>query len=240
MAAAGRFRLALILLTVAFAAPARAEDINDTIERITNFQQDITVARDGTMSVRETITVNAHGDFIGNMASTVTSRRFIAARGRCMCASTCSAPRWTESRRRSTRPISTTARGCAWAIPTRQLSHGLHTFDIRYVTDRQIGFFDKRDELYWNVTGLGWDFEIRQAGVVIHLPDNAKIESWNFFTGPKGKRDKNAVARVLSPNTIAFDTTAILDPNSGLTVVVDFAKGASAAAGGVGLLGARQ
>ncbi|MEE4331518.1 MAG: DUF2207 domain-containing protein, partial [Wenzhouxiangella sp.] len=31
---------------------------------------------------------------------------------------------------------------------------GQYTFTIRYRTQRQLGFFENHDELYWNVTGL--------------------------------------------------------------------------------------
>ena len=47
------------------------------------------------------------------------------------------------------------------------LEDGLHRYVIRYRTTRQIGFFEKYDELYWNVTGNGWDFAIDSARVTI-------------------------------------------------------------------------
>ena len=62
-------RNAMLALAAVFGLlPARA-DINDQIERITNFRKDIVVARDGTMDVRETITVNAQGDFSTRVAA---------------------------------------------------------------------------------------------------------------------------------------------------------------------------
>ncbi len=223
VAAAGRFRVASLLLLL-FVVPARA-DINDSIERITNFQQDIVVARDGTMQVRETITVNAQGDSIEHgiyrdFPTIYRGGRDMHVRFdvRSVLLDGHDTPYSTLYTDNGTR----LQMGDADAM----LSHGLHTFDIRYVTDRQIGFFAKRDELYWNVTGNRWGFEIRHAGAVIHLPDNARIENWDYYTGPLGKRGKAAGARRLSANTIAFDTTAILDPDSGLTIAVDFAKGA--------------
>ncbi len=56
-AVAGRAALLLCLL---FASAAHADDI----ERITDFRDDVTVARDGTVTVTETIAVNAQGDSI--------------------------------------------------------------------------------------------------------------------------------------------------------------------------------
>ena len=43
------------------------------------------------------------------------------------------------------------------------LPPGDHTYTLTYATRRQLGFFDDHDELYWNVTGNGWTFPIRQA-----------------------------------------------------------------------------
>ena len=41
---------------------------------------------------------------------------------------------------------------------------------LRYRTTRQLGFFDDHDELYWNVTGNGWDFPIDAASATVALP----------------------------------------------------------------------
>ena len=40
------------------------------------------------------------------------------------------------------------------------LSPGEYDYQIAYLTTRQIGFFDDFDELYWNVTGNGWNFPV--------------------------------------------------------------------------------
>ncbi len=51
------------------------------------------------------------------------------------------------------------------------LPHGEHTYELVYRTDRQMGFFADHDELYWNVTGNGWDFPIDRATARVVLPD---------------------------------------------------------------------
>ena len=50
------------------------------------------------------------------------------------------------------------------------LPHGEHTYELVYRTDRQMGFFADHDELYWNVTGNGWDFPIDRATARVVLP----------------------------------------------------------------------
>ena len=50
------------------------------------------------------------------------------------------------------------------------LTSGFYDYQISYRSSRQLGFFDDFDELYWNVTGSGWAFEIRQASARVSLP----------------------------------------------------------------------
>ncbi len=54
------------------------------------------------------------------------------------------------------------------------LDDGPHVYKLTYITARQIGFFPKYDELYWNVTGNGWAFHMDEASATIHLPAGAK------------------------------------------------------------------
>ena len=44
----------------------------------------------------------------------------------------------------------------------QMLPRGPHMYRISYRTARQLGFFERHDELYWNVTGNGWSFWSRQ------------------------------------------------------------------------------
>src|SRR5690606_31191480 len=55
------------------------------------------------------------------------------------------------------------------------LSKGVHTYVIRYSTNRQILFHPNRDELYWNVTGNGWSFSIDTVIARIQFPAEAEI-----------------------------------------------------------------
>ena len=50
------------------------------------------------------------------------------------------------------------------------VDNGIHEYQLRYQTSRQLGFFEDYDELYWNVTGNGWMFPIDHAGARIELP----------------------------------------------------------------------
>lgn len=54
------------------------------------------------------------------------------------------------------------------------ISAGEHTYIITYRTNRQLGFFKDFDELYWNVTGNGWNFIIEKAEAKVILPSDAQ------------------------------------------------------------------
>ena len=106
------------------------------------------------------------------------------------------------------------------------LPHGAHSYEIKYWTDRQIRSFDNYDEIFWNATGNGWDFPIERAIATVILPAGASAENSIFYTGPQGARGKAAAARREDGgNRIVFETTAPLGPREGLTVGVKFAKG---------------
>ncbi len=104
---------------------------------------------------------------------------------------------------------------------------GDYTFSIRYRTNRQLGFFEEHDELYWNVTGLGWAFRIEEASAEVRLPEPVPAESLRLisFTGPDGSETTHARAEVLDPGQVRFDTTRPLNPREGLTIAVGFPKG---------------
>ncbi|GBD88528.1 hypothetical protein BMS3Abin03_02464 [bacterium BMS3Abin03] len=107
------------------------------------------------------------------------------------------------------------------------LSPGDYSYTIKYKTDRMIGFFDKFDELYWNVTGNGWDFEIDKAGATVILPGGISGDDINYlaFTGLQGSKNRNYTAWLINNNTVRFETTGVLYPKEGLTIVIDWPKG---------------
>ena len=107
------------------------------------------------------------------------------------------------------------------------LPAGEYTYSIKYKTDRQIGYFDKFDELYWNVTGNGWDFLIEKVKATVNLPqpvsrDDIKLYGYTGYSGFKGI---DYSAKVISANKIVFESTTMLNPKEGLTIVVQWPKG---------------
>jgi uncharacterized membrane protein YgcG len=222
-------RAVLALLLALFALPAAAQDTQsgDTTERITSFDSDIAVARNGTLSVTETIAVYASGERIRHgiyrdFPTRYTDRNGVRVHVRF------DVTRVTRDGHDEPYATETISNGVRVRIGDKNtlIESGPHIYTLSYMTARQIGFFDRYDELYWNVTGNGWIFPIEKASATIHLPAAARITQNAFYTGAQDSTATNAVADLVSPDTIRFSTTEPLGPNEGLTVAVGFAKGA--------------
>lgn len=196
-------------------------------ERILSFQSDITVHKDASMSVTETITVQSaqeqiqHGIFRdfpthytgkwGTHYNIIFSINKITRDGK---------PEPYHLREHHN--------GVTIIIgdKDRFITPGVHTYTITYHTNRQLGFFDNYDELYWNVTGNGWQLPIEQATARITLPvqlapDVVHVEA---YTGPQGAKGTAYTAQVSPDGVAEFATTAPLGAREGLTIVVTWPK----------------
>ena len=107
------------------------------------------------------------------------------------------------------------------------LPPGEYTYQLIYQTNRQLGFFDDHDELYWNVTGNGWAFPIDEAVATVTLPRAVPTEQLRVdaFTGLQGQTGKQFRASIDPDGTARFETTRPLGPREGLTIVVGWPKG---------------
>ncbi|MCU7938604.1 MAG: DUF2207 domain-containing protein [gamma proteobacterium symbiont of Bathyaustriella thionipta] len=110
---------------------------------------------------------------------------------------------------------------------SRFLEQGEHTFTLQYFTNRQLGFFEQFDELYWNVTGNGWDFPILQARTTIQLPDGVSINQvkTSAYTGATGDKGANYIISFPDDKRVLFETIEPLTIHHGLSVVVNWPKG---------------
>lgn len=107
------------------------------------------------------------------------------------------------------------------------LPAGEYTYELRYRTDRQLGFFIDHDELYWNVTGNDWAFPIDTVSAEVMLPpalplDMVRIEGYTGFSGDQGQDYRGELTH---EGAVAFTTTRPLATGEGLTIVVSWPKG---------------
>ena len=217
-------RTALLAALVALiAGPAAAQ--GDT-EVIHDYASNIAVHPDGTLTIRETIDITAAGIRIRHgiyrdFPTTYTDKLGRRVRVRFDVSGV---TRDGQPEPYSEESLSNGVRVKIGSADT-YVPQGEHVYTISYTTDRQIGFFDKYDELYWNVTGNGWIFPIEHAEATIVLPTAARIAQYAFYTGPEGARGKDARGEAIDDHTIRFETTAPLGSEEGLTVAVGFSKG---------------
>lgn len=106
----------------------------------------------------------------------------------------------------------------------RFVTVGEHTYTIAYKVKHAIGYFEDVDELYWNVTGNGWDFRIESASIKVVFPENAEVTQAAAYTGAFGQQGKNYFGEIYK-NEYFAQTKTPLGRFEGLTVAVGVAKG---------------
>jgi uncharacterized membrane protein YgcG len=207
---------------IALAGPVAAE------ERILSFHSDIAVGADAGMEVRETIRVHAEGnqirhgiyrDFPTQYRDRFANRVHIDFKPESLTRDGKGEPFHTEGQANGVRVY--------FGASDTLLDPGDYTYVLHYRTTRQLGFFEGFDELYWNVTGNGWDFPISEAGAAVTLPGSVapsqlKLEA---YTGEQGAKGRDYAASADAPSHATFRTTRALAPREGLTIVVGFPKG---------------
>ena len=215
--------LSLALATVLIALPLAL----GAQERITSFHAEISIRSDGSLHVTETIEVEALGQTIrrGILRDFPTEYRDRAGNRVVV-------PFEVESVLRADAPEQWTATPHANGVRVQigradvLLPPGRHRYEIRYRTARQLGFFTRHDELYWNVTGNGWPFAIDAASASVELPQPVPAAqlSAEAYTGPQGARGAAWNAQVRA-GAADFRSTQRLGPREGLTIVLTFPKG---------------
>jgi uncharacterized membrane protein YgcG len=213
-----------LLVLLACIAPA----LTPADERILEFRSDIRVQAHGDVAVTETIRVRAEGRSIrrGIYRDFPTKYR----------------DRWGNRVRADFYAVSVRRNGEveAWHSEPRSngvrvyfgsagrlLEPGIHEYEFRYVTGRQLGYFDDHDELYFNAIGTGWDFPVDRGVVTVSLPFEPDPEALRIsvYSGRHGSPDSHADASMASGNTVRVETTKPLQPREGLTVAVGWPKG---------------
>lgn len=104
------------------------------------------------------------------------------------------------------------------------LSPGDYNYEIKYTTEKQIGFFEKYDELYWNVNGNEWSFPVDSISATVNLPQGAGIIQNSCYKGGYGSTSQDCLAKVLSEHSIEWSAKD-LGSGEGLTIAVGFKKG---------------
>ena len=112
------------------------------------------------------------------------------------------------------------------------LVSGRKTYIINYDVERALNSFENNDELYWNVTGNGWNVPIENVETIIELPTSSPImdSQVTCYAGDYGSKDTctsfdfKFVANSTEDISGAVFHTKDLLANQGMSVVLGFAK----------------
>jgi uncharacterized membrane protein YgcG len=213
-------RLLLLLLCVASSAAAD--------ERILDYRSHIEVHADGWLTVTETIRVQAEGQQIRRGIYRDFPTRYRDSLGNRV--------------RVEFEPVSVLRNGSSEAWHTedhsngvrvyvgssaRLLDPGVHEYRLSFRTNRQLGFFDTYDELYFNAIGTGWVFPIDRAEVTVTLPftlPEGQVEIGSY-SGSYGSKGSYASGEILPDGRVYFQSRKPLAPHEGLTILVSWPKG---------------
>jgi len=224
--AAGGLAAALLLALVLAAAPAAAQDVDPGGgERVLSFDSKIVVDTDGDVTVTEAITVVARG---GRIRRGIF-RDLPVGRASGFGRTTATIDVLAVRRDGKAEPYRTESDGGDLRIvigdPDVFLHSGIVRYEIVYRYDRQVEFYADYDEIYWNVTGNGWAFEIEEASALVVPPGGADALSTAAYTGLPGSTDHDVEVSRNGNGDPVFRTTRPLAPGEGLTVAVSWPKG---------------
>ncbi len=198
-------------------------------ERILSYHSDILVRADGWIEVTETIKVRAEGqqirrgifrdypvrykDAFGNNVKVLYEPQSVLRNGN-------SEEFNSESRGTNVRTY--------FGSANRMLTNGDHTYTYRYDAGRMLGYFEDYDELYWNVTGNGWDFPIDSASASVsfefEVPQDQVIPF--AYVGPFGAEGGRGYAATFTRSGgVNFQVRRPLALREGLTIAVRWPKG---------------
>ncbi len=196
-------------------------------ERILSFHSDVVIHQDSSMTVTETITVVAQGVQIRRGIYRDFPTRYWDNSGHLYTVGF-----HVNEVLRDGQPepyhFGTLFNGRRVYIGQEDvyLQRGEYTYTLTYDTNMQLGFFTSFDELYWNVTGNGWDFPIERASATITLPGQVSAADvvLEAYTGYQGEQDQFYDARFTGEQA-EFTTNLPLAAGQGLTIVMRFPKG---------------
>jgi uncharacterized membrane protein YgcG len=222
-----RFLSPIRLLLLLLALPIGSLPVQRQVEQILDFHSDITLQSDSSLQVTETITVFATGnqirhgifrDFPTRYRDTLNNRYVVGFQMLSATLDSYEEPFRVEDNANGKRIY--------LGDPNTMVQHGRHVYTITYTTNRQLGFFKDHDELFWNVTGNGWLFNIQHASATVHLPNAIPVQQVELsgFTGRQGSLQSQLSASA-EDSVFQFTTTRPLGPLEGLTILLKWPKG---------------
>ena len=212
----------LALLILLRAASAAAD------ERILDYHSDVLVRTDSWIEVTESITVRAEGnqirrgifrdypvryeDRFGNNVKVLYEPKAVRRDG--------------VPEELHIEPAGREVRAY-FGSASRLLEPGEYVYTYRYNAGRMLGFYDRRDELYWNVTGNEWPFTIDSVSATVSFDFDVSRADLvlSAYTGAFGNSGSDYTTTIDRDGGVHFEVSRSLEAGEGLTIVVEWPKG---------------
>ena len=209
--------IALALLSGAFTSAAQAKSW-----RVTDFQDKITVSRDGSAIVTERVTLNFVGEWHGIHRTIPIEYPGPNGTNYELFLKVTSVTDESGNKSKYDSSTSNGARDLKIYIPGAV--DATRTVEITYRVLNGTRFFKDYDEFYWNVTGNDWPVPIDHAAAAVQFPPGAAGSlRAQAFTGVYGSTQRDASAEVNGAE-VQFATNNPLPMRGGLTVDVYIPK----------------
>ena len=106
----------------------------------------------------------------------------------------------------------------------RRLVAGIYKYQIKYRVKDQIALLDTYDEIYWNAVGNDVQFEVENASCRVRLPGKTQVVQESAYKGKYGDRDQSFTSS-FDGTYYDYRITSPLKPGEGFSVAVGFEKG---------------
>ena len=191
--------------------------------RVSNFEDDVTIKKDGGALVNETITLAFVGAWHGIHRTIPIEYPGPNGTNYELFVHVISVTDGSGHKLKYESSTSGAYRDLKIYIP--DADDDTRTVEIAYRVSNATRFFDQYDEFYWNVTGNDWPVPIDHAAATVHFPAEAAGSlRAQAFTGVYGSTERDATASV-DGSTADFATTNPLPMRGGLTIDVYVPKG---------------
>jgi hypothetical protein len=100
---------------------------------------------------------------------------------------------------------------------------GVHTYQFSYKLSNVIHSLKKSDELYWNVNGNGWEFDIDLISANVYYPENSTLLEFDGFVNRFGNESKSIMTEAIEGG-ISYVGTRKFNDHESLTIEVAWCK----------------
>ncbi len=192
---------------------------------IKNFDAQIVIDEDGSFTVSETITVNFHRKKHGIYREIPYKYEDELGNAVYMPIEVFSVT--DENGNPHTSKVSKTGNVMNIRIgDADRYVDGRQVYVINYKVTNGLLYFEKYDELYWNITGDSWDAEIEHATATVTINSTTISNNLDFacYTGGYGATSSECNFTQLT-NGGQFQTTTTIESYDGFTIAFSFDKG---------------